>query len=115
MIKQGHCQQCSATFNYNDNDRQGKFCSQTCHYASKQEKASCSQCRKEFIRRKKDPRKTCSTVCFAISRGIKSKSLEIKEFFEQLRNEKAGQSSFLGRFFLKVRNTVQLFTAKLKG
>lgn len=115
MIKQGHCQQCLATFNYNDNDRQGKFCSQACHYASKQEKASCSQCCKEFIRRKKDPRKTCSTVCFAISRGVKSKSLEIKEFFEQLRNEKAGQSSFLGRFFLKVRSTVQLFTAKLKG
>jgi len=114
MIKQGICQQCSTPFNYNHNDRQGKFCSQVCHYSSKKEKAPCSQCRKEFVRRKKDPRKTCSNLCFAISRGVRSKSPQVKDFFEHLRSEKVGQLSFLGKIFLKVRETIELFTAKLK-
>jgi len=64
------CEQCALIFTHK-NDRMGKFCSQKCHYGSKRESANCGQCHKEFKRRKKEPRKTCSKTCFMISRGIK--------------------------------------------
>jgi hypothetical protein len=115
MNKESICEQCEVIFTYNAADRLGKFCSQKCHYASKKEVASCSQCHQEFMRRKKDPRKTCSDKCFMIRRGLRSKSPETREIFTHMRNEQGGQTSLLDRFFLKVRRAFELITAKLKG
>jgi len=115
MIKHGICTNCSTPFKYNSNDRLGKFCSQKCHFSSKQEKASCPYCHKEFIKRKKENRKSCSSECFLIGKGMRSKSPQVKDFFVRLRNEKGGQSSIVESFFLKVRRAIDyLFPTKLK-
>lgn len=72
MIRISICEYCRTKFSYNNKDSKGKFCSQTCHYASKNEKMSCIECGKEFIKRKKDMRKSCSTECFKNRRMKKS-------------------------------------------
>ncbi len=106
------CEHCEVIFTYK-NDRMGKFCSQKCHYGSKRESANCSQCRKEFKRRKKDPRKTCSTRCFMISRGIKSKDPIVKETCEALKKEEVGQMNVDESVLDKIRRAVlDFFTAK---
>ena len=83
MSKESICEHCEVIFIYKTSDRLGKFCSQKCHYGSKRDKAFCVQCKKEFEKRKKDPRKTCSKACFMVNRGIKSPPCE--SFFERLR------------------------------
>jgi hypothetical protein len=115
VIKQGQCQHCSTSFNYNGLDRLGKFCSQKCHYDSKKERSRCTICQKEFERRKKDPRKSCSSECFMISRGIKSRIPEFKEVCLKWQADKAGQISFLGKMISKVRRAITIFTTQQKG
>lgn len=68
MIKISICEYCRDKFSYNNKDSKGKFCSQRCHYASKNERMTCVECKKEFIKRKKDMRKSCSTDCFKARR-----------------------------------------------
>lgn len=82
MSKESICEHCQAIFTYKATDRLGKFCSQKCHYASKRDKSFCIHCMKEFEKRIKDPRKTCSKACFMVSRRIK---LPQKSFFERVR------------------------------
>jgi len=91
MLQQGRCINCSIEFMYNDQDRSGKFCSKKCHYASKNELATCIYCSKEFERRIKEARKTCSKECWINSRGIKSKDPAIKEESKARQALKNGQ------------------------
>ena len=118
MLQQGKCTNCAIEFMYNDQDRSGKFCSKKCHYASKNEMATCCFCSKEFERRIKEARKTCSKECWKNSRGMKSKDDGIKEesrFKQAIKNgqmiiEEVQRRSFFNQSIYKFKFTLIAIT-----
>lgn len=96
MIKQSQCATCATFFMYKTEDSTGKFCSRSCYYKSRNMIVICKNCGKEFTKRLKDKRKTCSLECYKLRKGSSSKDQSIKELSRIINSKIAGQTSLDG-------------------
>lgn len=78
---------------YKTEDSTGKFCSRTCYYESRNIMAICKNCGKDFKKRVKDPRLTCSQECYKARKSLKSRDDSVRELARVINSKIAGQIS----------------------